>query len=79
MELLKDYDFSLQYYPRKENVVVDPLSWRSHNLIASLMVREWLVWETIVKFDLRPPKLEGGLQFGCLMVQLMIISFILGA
>ena len=46
MELLKDYDFSLQYHPGKSNVVADALSQRPHNLNASLMIREWQALET---------------------------------
>ena len=29
MEFLKDYDFGLNYHPRKANIVVDALSWKS--------------------------------------------------
>ena len=60
MELLKDYDFFLQYHPGKVNVVTDALSRRPHTLIASLMIREWQALETIAEFDLQPLDLEGG-------------------
>ena len=60
MELLKDYDFSLQYHPSKENIVVDALSRKPQTVIASLMIREWQALETITEFDLRPLGLEGG-------------------
>ena len=35
MELLKDYDFSLQYRPGKANVVASVLSLKPHTVIAS--------------------------------------------
>lgn len=39
MEFLKGYDFSLQYHPRKANVVVYVLS-RKSMLVSSLMIKE---------------------------------------
>jgi hypothetical protein len=36
LELIKDYDFGINYHPRKANVVVDALSRRSH--VSQLMV-----------------------------------------
>ena len=69
MELLKDYDFSMQYHPGKVNVVADGLSWKPQTVIASLMVREWQALETIAEFDLQPLTAEGGRHFGCLVVQ----------
>ena len=54
MELLKDYDFSLHYHLGKANVVADALSQRPHTIIASLMIREWQLLETIAEFDLQP-------------------------
>ena len=60
MELLKDYNFSLQYHPSKANVVTDALTRRPQIVIAPLMIREWQVLETIAKFALQPLNLEGG-------------------
>ena len=77
MELLKDYDFSLQYHPSKVNVVADALSRRPHTVIPSLMIREWQALEMIAEFDLKPLDLEEGRYFGCLVVQLTIINHIL--
>ena len=45
MELLKDYDCSLQYHPSEANVVADALSRKPQTEIASLMVREWQALE----------------------------------
>ena len=39
MELLKDYDFGLNYHPGKENVVVDTLSRKTLHMSA-MMVKE---------------------------------------
>ena len=77
MELLKDYDFSLQYHPGKANVVADALSRKPQTVIASLMVREWRALETIAEFDLQPLTSAGGQHFGCLVVQPTIVSRIL--
>ena len=47
MEYLEDYDFTLQYYPGKANVVVDALSRKSQGALASVVSREWLMLETV--------------------------------
>ena len=59
MELLKDYDFSLQYHPGKANVIANTLSQSPHTVIASLMIREWKALETTTEFDSQPLGLEG--------------------
>ena len=41
MELIKDYDFSLEYHPGKANVVADALSWKPKGIVALLLIREW--------------------------------------
>ena len=54
MELLKDYDFTLQYHPSKANVVTDALSQKPRKLIlATRMVKEWQALETLVEIDLQ--------------------------
>ena len=60
MELLKDYDFSLQYHPGKANVLADALSRKLHSLMASIWIWEWKALETLVEFDLQPVGSEGG-------------------
>ena len=79
MELLKDYDFTLQYHPGKANVVADALSRKPRKMIATLMIEEWQALETLVEFDVHATTSEGGRHFGCLAVQLTLISRILEA
>ena len=38
MELLKDYDFTMEYHPGKANVVADALSKKAGNSVAHLRV-----------------------------------------
>ena len=53
MELLKDYDFTLQYHPSKSNVVADALSRKPRKpILATLMVKEWQALETLAEFVL---------------------------
>ena len=48
VEYLKDYDFSLSYHPGKANVVANALSGHTH-VMASLMVMEWYMLESLVE------------------------------
>ena len=79
MELLKDYDFTLQYLLGKENVVVDALSRKPCQLIASIMVKEWQKLELLSEFGLQTTEIGKGRHFGCLVIQPTIISRILEA
>ena len=82
MELLKDYDFSLQYHPGKAHVVANALSRRPQRLLATLLIREWQALETIVEYDLHAAagvRTGKGQHFGCLIVQPTIISRVLEA
>ena len=40
MELLEDYDFTLQYYLGKANVVTDTFSQKPYVVLASLVIEE---------------------------------------
>ena len=53
MEFLEDYDFTLQYYPSKANVVADALSQKSRGVLASIASWEWRMLETVGQFRLQ--------------------------
>jgi hypothetical protein len=48
LELIKDYDFGINYHPRKANVVADALSHRSH---VSRLVVDSMPFELCEEFD----------------------------
>ena len=52
MEYLEDYDFTLQYHPRKVNVLVNSLSRKPHGLLASLVLEDWKRVVTIKDYNL---------------------------
>lgn len=41
MELIKDYDFTLEYHQGKANVVADALGRKPRGVVASVMAHEW--------------------------------------
>ncbi|XP_024171872.1 uncharacterized protein LOC112177859 [Rosa chinensis] len=77
MELIKDYDFTLEYHPGKANVVAYALSRRQRGIVASAMVQEWLMLETTSEFDLVPLGKEGEIFLGSISVQPTLISMII--
>lgn len=52
LKYLVDCNFELRYHSGKENVVADGLSRKDRITLASIMVREWKMLESIVPFDL---------------------------
>ena len=52
MEYLEDYDFTLHYHPRKENVVADALSRKSQGVLTSVASRDWQMLEVVGQFGL---------------------------
>lgn len=55
LDMIKDYDLNIDYYPRKANVVVDSLSWKSMfalkvmNVYLNLEQDEFILPELIAK------------------------------
>ena len=76
---MKDYDFVLQYHPRKTNIVADALSQRPHRTIASLMIRQLQALETMAEFGVQPVLIEGGGVLGCMVVQDTLVDRIFEA
>ncbi|KAL6199927.1 hypothetical protein ACLB2K_029709 [Fragaria x ananassa] len=79
MELIKDYDFTLQYHPGKANVVADTLSRKPRSHLASIMREHWSMLDTLIDFNLTPSMNMDGIFIGNLVVQPTIISQIIQA
>lgn len=67
MEILKDYDFGLQYHPGKANVVADALSRKSLHM-STLMVREMKLIEEFRDMNLAVQVNSGSVILGVLKV-----------
>ncbi|XP_062099744.1 uncharacterized protein LOC133805580 [Humulus lupulus] len=52
VEYMEDYDFTLQYHPGKENVVVDALSRKPHGIFACLALQDWKRTITMGDYEL---------------------------
>ena len=67
MEILKDYEFELQYHPGKTNVVADALSRKSLH-VSSMMIKELELIEKLRDFNLAMEIRPNHLKFGMLKV-----------
>lgn len=52
LKYLNDYDFSLQYHPRKINVVADALSRKNMGKLTAIAVHEWSLMEELANYML---------------------------
>ena len=52
MEYMEDYNFDLQYHPRKANVVADTLSRKSLSTLMSISIHEWRMLQDLGEYDL---------------------------
>src|ERR1044072_2260961 len=67
MEYMKDYDFTLQYHPRKANVVADALIRKAIH-VSSLMIKEMELLEAFRDLSLNVDLAPGELRFGMVTV-----------
>ena len=68
-----DYDFTLHYYPGKENVVADALNQKSRGVLASLASQEWQMLETMGQFRLQYSDQDQG-ALGSLVATISLLS-----
>ena len=73
METLQDFNFTLQYHPRKANVVVDALS-RKAFVLSGLVVYEWKMYDYISEFNPCFDVHDSGACFCTLVAQPTILQ-----
>ena len=52
LELIKDYDLTIQYHPRKANVVADALSRKSEGSLAAIITYQLKLMRELEKMQL---------------------------
>ena len=74
METLQDFNFTLQYHPRKANVVVDALSRKVQCVLSGLVVYEWKMYDYISEFNPCFDVHDSGACFCTLVAQPTILQ-----
>ena len=69
LDLLKDYDYTIQYHPRKANVAADALSRKSARFMAHLREKEWRLLK-----ELRDSNVELSLNSSIVLIANMRVE-----
>ena len=74
LELLKDYDLTISYHPRKANVVADALSRKSAGNLAALLTTQKHILEDLRKIRMEVQFHEAEAHLANLRVQPTLIE-----
>lgn len=75
MELIKDYELSIEYHPGKANVVEDALSRKSAGSLACLLTQQEHLLEEMASFEIEVVQVDGkGGYLAVLNVYLMLLD-----
>ncbi|XP_058076370.1 uncharacterized protein LOC131224950 [Magnolia sinica] len=78
METLKDFHFDISYHPSKANSVTDALSWKKkHELVATLMIKEWKMIEFVQDFDIQLTLDEPDAYVALLIAKLTLVRHVI--
>jgi len=61
LELIKDYDLTIRYHPRKANVIADALSQKSEGSLAALKTQQSILLGELERIQLNVQVRELGL------------------
>ncbi|OMO50351.1 reverse transcriptase [Corchorus capsularis] len=74
MELLKDYDLTISYDPRKENAVVDALSRKNHGSLAALLTSQRSILDDLRRMEIGVRKYGNEGMLASLRIQPTLIE-----
>ena len=72
LDLLKDYDYTIQYHPGKVNVVADALSRKSAGFLAHLRAKEWRLLKELKDLNVELSLNSLGVLIANMRVELVI-------